>query len=142
MDSYKNFVLSQNEKMPDPEADILRIASLHSWYKHLYSGVKGYPLLIRGEEPRYSWNPQFTDPDQSNFHWTIVMDYSIDNYHVNFGSTSSSYVPIPDEVKEFMRKFPINLDQNFSNDDVFPESVEQCANCVSACKEFWNALNK
>lgn len=94
--------------------------------------------MQQGEEPRYNFDPKFTDPDQKNFHWTVVMDYSIHNYKVKF-RTNKGYVPIRDEVKEFMMKFPINLDGNFSEGD-HEKPVAQRAECIERCQEFWTAL--
>jgi len=135
---YIEFVLKNNNKMPKSEEDVLRISGLHSWYKHLSSFQKAYPLLIKGEEPRLSFDPQFSDENQENFHWTIIMDYNIDNYNIKI---NDEYVEIPNKVKEFMKKFPIYLNNEFSPcDKPLPKFLLKI--CNEMCKEFWNEINK
>lgn len=137
LQNYAEFVFSNNDVMSDPEPDVCRIAGLHSWYKHLNSNTIAYPLLQRGEEPRYSFDHRYTDPNQDNFHWTVVMDVSLKHYHANLGSGPS---PIPHELKEFMKKFPIELNPNFSNVNLEVPNILR-KRCTDACVEFWNELH-
>lgn len=136
---YVNFVLEHNKTMPKSENDVLRIAGLHSWYKHLSGFEKAYPLLMYGEEPRNSFDPQFTDENESNFHWTIIMESNIDGYNIKI---KNDYVEIPKQVKEYMKKFPIYLNNHFSSCDDRPLEKFLLRMCNEMCKEFWNEMNK
>jgi hypothetical protein len=136
--TYANFIFETNKIMPPTEQDILRISDLHSWYKHLSKFQKAYPLLIQGEEPRYSFSPCFTDPNQKNFHWTVIMDYNIDNYYI---TVDGKEIEISDDIKKFMKKFPIYLNNHFcSSDDPLSQFLLQI--CNKMCHEFWDELKK
>ncbi len=151
MQKYRSFVFLNCKEIPDPESDIERFSGLHSWYKRLPAeGVKAFPILLRGEEPRYSFNPSYSDPDQSNFHWTLVFENCIDYAKLyvygtpDLTSDYEEFIPdseslIPDELKTFMRRFPIHLSNEFSecSDE---KSMTQRNNAVAMCHEFWNAL--
>lgn len=161
MERYTKFVLEHNQTMPDPTEDIVRISDLHSWYKHLEDFTKAYPLLIQGEEPAYSFRPEFTDENQKNFHWVIVMDYNIDEYCINISGDNignehehndididnskdnsednNMYEYIPDDVKQFMMKYPIYLDADFSSQNNDKSRFLRHI-CKKMCEEFWCGL--
>ena len=138
MEKYIDFVFDQNETMPPCEEDILRISRLHSWYKHLVGGVKAYPLLLQGEEPRYSFDTRFTDPNKKNFHWRIIMDYHMNDYGIMI-ENNGIYVQIPEKLKDLMKKFPIALDENFLPFDI-EKSIMQRKECAIQCEKFWKEL--
>lgn len=140
MEDYVEFVLKNNQTMPDPTEDIVRISNLHSWYKHLGDFTKAYPLLVQGEEPAYSFSPDFTDENQKNYHWAIVMDYGLDNYGAKI-SEGDEYYLIPDDIQAFMKKYPIYLDSDFcSNDNAKSNFLRHV--CKKMCEEFWDGLVK
>jgi hypothetical protein len=140
MERYAKFVLQNNQTMPDPTEDIIRISELHSWYKHLGNFNKAYPILLQGEEARYSFSPDFTDNNQKNFHWGIVMDYSMNHYNIKI-SEDEKYQCIPKDIQEYMIKFPIYLDHDFCNSDtVKPKFLRHM--CKKMCEEFWDGLGK
>ena len=138
MENYKKIIKENNTDIPDPKPDVLRIKDLHSWYKHLRGGVIAYPLLARGEEPRYGFDKRLTDPNQDNFHWRIVMGYNLDSYCIKLNDSSEDYFRVPDEIKDYMKKFPISLDGNFSSTE---RGFEQVDLCVKQCINFWNGLD-
>lgn len=138
MQEYTEFVLKHNQEMPDPTQNILRISDLHSWYKHLGNFTKAYPLLAQGEEPRYGFDPRFTDENRKNFHWRIVMTDNIDRYPIKI-SDDAKYQLIPDDIKEFMKKYPIYLNSGFSSQDTENAKFLRLM-CKNMCEEFWNGL--
>lgn len=140
MDKYVKFVFDNNSQMPDPEKDILRFSDLHSWYKHLDNFNIAYPLLLRGEEPRYSFDPNFDDKDQLNFHWRIVFEHNLSYYNIVMNDTEEPN-NIPDDIIKFMKQFPIYLDNDFcpSND---PKSRFLRHICKKMCENFWDELSK
>lgn len=138
MEEYVEFVLENNQTMPDPTEDILRISDLHSWYKHLGDFTKAYPILLQGEEAAYSFRPDFTDQDQKNFHWGIVMEYNMDHYNIKI-SEDKKYQCIPNDIQEYMKKYPIYLDHDFcSNNSDKPRFLRHM--CKKMCEEFWDGL--
>ena len=142
MDGYVKFVLKHNQTMPDPTEDILRISDLHSWYKHLGDFTKAYPILIQGEEPAYSFSSEFTDADQNNFHWAIVMDYNMDRYTTklsdNDNDDENEYY-LTSDIQEFMKKYPIYLDYDFCSINESKSNFLRLI-CKKMCEEFWNGL--
>lgn len=138
MDKYIDFVFDHNSDMPECKKDIIRISELHSWYKHLGKFEKAYPLLMQGEEPRYPFDLQFTDENQNNFHWTIIMDYNIDEYIIKVCDTEKLQ-PIPQTIKNFMKRFPIYLDYDFNScDNDKSNFLRWC--CEQMCTEYWENL--
>lgn len=138
MEEYTEFVLQNNQTMPDPIQDIIRISDLHSWYERLGDFTKAYPLLVQGEEPAYSFSPDFIDENKKNFHWTIVMDYGLPSYGAKITEDDGYYV-IPDDMQKFMKKYPIYLDHDFcSNDNDKSNFLRHM--CKKMCEEFWNGL--
>lgn len=138
MKKYIEFVFDNNTAMPDCEQDIIRLSSLHSWYKHLGDFTIAYPLLMCGEEPRYSFDPRFTDEDQNNFHWTLVMDYDIDNYRIQI-SNANKFITIPNCIKNFMKQFPIYLNGHFS---IQSDAINDFFRTTSKnmCAKYWDEL--
>jgi len=126
------------DEMPDPKKDIERISTLHSWYKHLGEFTKAYPLLIQGEEARYSFDTCYTDENRKNFHWTVVMDYALDNYGIKLDD-SDDYYKIPDTLKDLMKCFPIYLDHDFGNNST-EKGQFLLLQCEMLCRDFWNEL--
>jgi hypothetical protein len=135
---YIEFVFNHLDNMPDPNADIKRISTLHSWYKHLGEFNRAYPLLIQGEEPRYNFSPDLTDENRENFHWTVIMDYALDGYGIKLDDTDKVY-HIPDAVKDFMKCFPIYLDSDFGRNSS-EKGQFLLLECEMVCKEFWKEL--
>ena len=133
MNEYTKFVLDSNSKMPDPTKDIIRFSKLHSWYKHLGKFEKAYPLLAQGEEPRYDFDPSYTDLNQNNFHWRIILEYNMTDYKIMM--PDGNCVQISDDVMSFMKRFPIYLNNTFS-----PDANFQILNCQQMCNEFWNGM--
>lgn len=140
METYCEYIFEHNKCMPNPEEDVFRFADLHSWYKHLHDFDKAYPLLLQGEEHRYDFDPQYTDKNKKNFHWRIVLACNLDKYGVKI-SDNSEYVLIPEDIKQFMKKFPIYLDNDFCQSNN-PKARFLRHICVKMCEEFWNELQE
>lgn len=138
MEEYIDFVIENNMSMPEWKNDIERFSDLHSWYKHLGKFDIVYPLLRCGEEPRNSFDPSFTDLNQNNFHWTLVLDYNIDNYAIKINDTDD-YVDIPDDLKKFMKQFPIYLNNDFGPQE---NEINHFFRVMigEMCERYWNEL--
>jgi hypothetical protein len=136
MNDYLEYVFKNNNCMPNPRGDVKRMAGLHSWYKKLNNKTVAYPLLTRGEEPKYQICSSYTDDNQNNFHWRLVFDLSIHQNMYGIQIEDNIYNPIPSDIITFMKKFPIPLNSSFS-----PSNTEQINECERQCKAFWNELH-
>ena len=136
MNTYSEYIFEHNIVIPNPKKDIFRFSDLHSWYKHLSDFDKAYPLLLQGEEPRYSFDTSYTDLEQNNFHWRIILESNLNTYNVKINE-KSDYQPIPEDIKQFMKKFPIYLDNDFcQSKEAKPTFLRHI--CKKMCEEFWN----
>src|SRR5437867_4186698 len=98
LQDYASYIVKNNSKMPDPKKDAERFSNLHSWYKYLYNFTIAYPLLLKGEEPRYDFDRWFSDDNQENFHWRFVLEHNLNTYYFNENSRT-----IPEEILLFMK---------------------------------------
>ncbi len=114
--------------MPDVEKDFERFGTLHSWYKHLVGRPHWtYPVLWIGEEPRYEWDPRFSDKTgQKKLHWRFVIDYVYKEY-------LNGELPY-----ELMYKYNFQLSNYFGSPSEVNEFHKRCA--MYQCQEFWNEL--
>lgn len=119
-----NYVFNNvGDDIPDPKKDIDRITKLHSPNDSLGRFTKGYPLLI-----------QLTDDNSKDFHWTIILDQDLDDYGIKIDD-SNQYHKISDDIKDFMKSFPIYLDHEFGNDT--DKGNFMILQYEMMCKEFW-----
>lgn len=135
---YADYVLSNNKEMPNPISDAERFSDLHSWYKHLGEFTIAYPILLKGEEIRYSFDPDLTDDNQNKFHWRFVLEDNLNSYKMELGD--NNYINIPEEIKDFMKKYPIYLDKEFNNSSEIGKY--QIKTCNYVAEMFWNELIK
>lgn len=105
---YAKHILKTVKKMPDPVRDAERFSQLHSWYKHLLEFEKMYPILMEGEEYRYDFDTSYEDKDQSNYHWRFILESNLNYYFLNLESVKKPK-PIPEDIVEYMKKFPIYI---------------------------------
>ena len=132
---YSKELFEKNKTIPNAVKDAERFSKLHSWYKHLVEPTSAYPILLKGEEPAYSWFPDFEDPNQENFHWRFILEYYLDTYKMDLGE---EYKCIPDEIQNFMKKFPIKLNNNFGDGSI--DHDHQIEECKEMANKFWNEL--
>jgi len=96
--------------------DALRIAGLHSWYKHLTDDEIMYPLILQGEEERYAFDPRLQDPNQENLHFRFLHLGDLKNLKVVMPDGEPSR--LPGEIIEFVQKYPIHMVKCFSGTDI------------------------
>jgi hypothetical protein len=88
---------------------------------------------MKSEEPQYGFNPYYSDKNQNNFHWRIILEWNVEKYPIQINNIY--YKNIDKDIIDFMKQFPIELDANFHE-----TNYDQINNCVVACNKFWNAL--
>lgn len=115
--------LFDNTDMPDPKKDIDRIITLYS-HDRLGKFIRGYPLLI-----------QLQDDNFEKFHWTIILEDDLDNYEIKIDD-SNEYHKMSDEIKDYIKFFPIYLDYDFCNNT--DKSKFMILQYEKMCKEFWD----
>ena len=100
------------------DADISRFSTLHSWYKHLGFAEGGTLYFIwpgRGQQLRYSFDPQVTDA--SGFHWHFI-------YHNNIGSI------VDQRVRAIVARHPFRLNPFFyHHEQIQSASTDKSARC-------------
>lgn len=122
--TWFNYVINNvGDDIPDPKKDIDRIITLHSQHDRLGRFTKGYPLLI-----------QQTDDNSNGFHWTIILDDDLNDYCIKIDD-SNQYHKISDELKGFIKSFPIYLDSDFGNDT--DKNKFMILQYEMMCKAFW-----
>ena len=87
------------------DADISRFSTLHSWYKHLEFTDGGTLYFIwpkRGQQMRYSFDPQVTDT--IGLHWHFI-------YHNNIG------LIVDPRVRGIVARHPFRLNPFFYHDE-------------------------
>lgn len=132
---YAKNVLEVVKEMPDPLPDAERFSTLHSWCKHLDNFNKMYPILMEGEEPRNGMHPSYTDKNKKNYHWRFILEDNINRYHFNLKGFYSKH--IPNDIIDYMKKFPIYVSDEFYIDNKFQLTI-----CKEMATEFWNGLKK
>ncbi|CAF4122799.1 unnamed protein product [Rotaria sordida] len=94
-------------------ADILRFSTLHSWYKHLpldNDGMLYFIVLIKGQQPRYSFDPCVTDAN--GLHWWFI--YEGGEYILN------------EHVRAIVTRYPFRLNPFFYHNE--HKSTDQSLN--------------
>ncbi|CAF3431170.1 unnamed protein product [Rotaria sp. Silwood2] len=85
------------------QKDIKRFSTLHSWYKHLDyvdNGKTFYMIPLKGEQPRYDFDPRISD--RIGIHWHFWTQYP---------------VPIADKrIQKIVHNYPIKLNPSFHPD--------------------------
>ena len=137
MEGYKNNIIANVPAMPDPVKDFKRFSTLHSWYKHLNSFNIAYPVLMKGEEPRYSFDTSFSDSNQENYHWRFIVLDNLEAYGYILNGQEANV--IPKDVLEFMKKYPIYISNRLGNEES-DEYKFQITVCANVCKLFWDDL--
>ena len=68
------------------------------------------------------------------------MERCLDNYDIKI-CDGDEYVPIPDDLINFMKQFPIYLDHDFNyTDNTKSKFLRLC--CDKMCNEYWSELVK
>jgi len=124
---------------PDPTKDAERFSNLHSWYKHLGSFQKAYPILMKGEEPQNNFAPSYLNLDQENYHWRFILDYNLEGYGLDYGNVQLN--EIPNDVMNFAKRFPIYISYHLG-DEINDAHKFHITNCKMMAMEFWDELQK
>lgn len=120
--TWFNYIFNNaGDDMPDPKKDIEKISKQYS--NHITSFTKAYPLLIQ-------------DNLSKDFCWTIVLSNELDDYDIKIDD-SEYYHKISDEIKDFIKRFPIYLDHEFGNLDS-RKGKFMVLQYEMMCKEFWD----
>ena len=110
LNEYFEYIKNNVPNLPPVIDDIERFSGLHSWYKHLGEFQIAYPLLLKGEEARYDFDTQYSDQNQSNFHWRFILSEFAENYGITINNQYYDHIPQP--ILQHMKKYPIY----FNND--------------------------
>jgi hypothetical protein len=98
------------------DKDIERFSTLHSWYKHLWfddGGVTFYMLPLKGEQERYNFSPEVSDP--VGIHWHFWRQ--------------NTMLFVDERIEQISQKYPIKLNPLFathgSSNELFMNSGQE-----------------
>ena len=135
LNEYFKYIKNNVPILPPVMKDIERFSTLHSWYKHMGKFEIAYPLLLKGEEPRYPFEPRYSDLNQSNFHWRFILSKFTKNYGITINN--QHYEGIPQPILEHMKKYPIYFNNELGTG---PSHLFQLKTCENVCELFYEDI--
>ena len=124
------------------QKDFQRFRHLHSWYKHVSDPQIYVPILVRGEEARYGFCPEYSDKDQTNIHFHFVSLSEIKNYKFVLGDQPEDSEPC--EILSFLKfvlsDYPLILTGGIQGSNEQTNAIIE--HNVKMCVLMWKSLIK
>lgn len=141
---YAHIIQTRFDGMPRVIPDATRFSGLHSWYKHLGQFEVVYSILMKGEERKYEepLRADFSDNNPNNHHWRFVFENDLSTYEFEFDtmSTPREIYPIPDDLVEFMKHYPIYVSNQLGQPPPNDVNKFHMKTFEVVTTKFWNDL--